>query len=100
MPVEVSSFAATTVQGTEELAEVSRIADELHAHLNSPEALRQIADANQPGAPSHAAQSVFRDFALRLGFADESKGLFASYETSALRPDYFRKMSTSVRHVA
>ena len=27
-----------------------------------------------------------------LGFVSESKGLFAPYETSALRPDYFRPL--------
>lgn len=35
-------------------------------------------------------QSVFVTEAFRLGFADESKGLFEGYSSSALRPDYYR----------
>lgn len=92
MPVEVKSFNTDTVHRSAELAKVTSVANALHEHLNSPAAQQQIAKANQPGASSHDVQSVFRDFALDLGFADESKGLFAEYETSALRPDYFLKL--------
>ena len=37
-------------------------------------------------------QDAFVGHARALGFIRESKGLFASYETSALRPDYYRPL--------
>jgi hypothetical protein len=92
IPVDLRSFNLRRVQGTKEFARVGELANSLLAHLNTAEALRSIADANLPGASSHAIQDVFRDYALTLGFLDESRGLFAEYETSALRPDYFMSL--------
>jgi hypothetical protein len=69
----------------------SRIADELHAHLNTEEALRRIHAANQPRQSSGAVQETFLEFARQLGFESEKKGLFAR-DDLALRPDYFLQL--------
>lgn len=90
--VELSKFANTVALGTTEFATISAIAEKLFAHLNTEDARAKIALANKPGASSAAVQAVFRDYALSLGFVDESKGLFQGYETSALRPDYYLKV--------
>jgi hypothetical protein len=92
-PVELRSFHLAEVASSSELAEVESIARQLLAHLNSPEALGSISMANRPGASSQEIQAVFREFAYTLGFADESRGLFDAYETSALRPDYFLRLN-------
>jgi hypothetical protein len=91
-PVEMRSFRIDEVANTSEFADVTAIANRLHVHLNSPDALRSIFAANRPGSSSQEIQGVFREFAHTLGFVDESRGLFDSYETSALRPDYFLRM--------
>lgn len=94
MTVELESFRARGVEEVE-WRDVSAVAERLRAHLSTPEAARRIAAANQPGASSIEVQAVFRDFALEIGFLDESKGLFHGYETSALRPDYFLRLGTT-----
>ena len=38
---------------------------------------------------------VHLEEATRLGFRDESKGLFETYQSSALRPDYFRPIGST-----
>ncbi len=75
--------------------EVLRLADELVGHLNEPAVAALIQEANRPGRSSAAVQEVFLEEATRLGFRDERKGLFAAYQSSALRPDYFRPIGSS-----
>ena len=75
--------------------EVVRIADSLVRHLEEPAVARQLDEANQPGQSSALVQSVFVTEALRLGFVDESKGLFEGYSSSALRPDYYRAVQST-----
>lgn len=90
--VDLRVLHAETTARTEELARVDTIARRLHAHLNTPEALESISRANRPGTSSSAIQAVFREFALELGFADESRGLFLEYDNRGLRPDYFLRL--------
>jgi hypothetical protein len=87
--VELTSFAQQSIEGTKELELVRKIADDLLTHLNTPDAQSQLAAANLPGRSSALVQATFTTYAREVGFADESKGLFASYPTSGLRPDYF-----------
>ena len=89
MAIEMNSFSLPSVDGSDEYQRVGNIAKQLLAHLSGQDASTRIALANRPGASSHEIQAVFRDFAIELGFGDESRGLFQSYDTSALRPDFF-----------
>lgn len=70
------------------------VADALTADLRRPEVSQLIVEANRPGNSSALVQGVFLAEATALGFRDESKGLFASYQ-SALRPDYFMPIGDS-----
>lgn len=76
--------------GTADWREVLGLADSLVEHLEEPVVAGRLEEANQPGQSSAIVQGVFLEEARRLGFVDESKGLFESYTSSALRPDYFR----------
>lgn len=78
--------------GTAEWSEVLGLVDELVVYLQEPRTARRLQEANQPGHSSARVQAVFIEEALRLGFVDESKGLFHSYTSSALRPDYYRRV--------
>jgi hypothetical protein len=73
----------------------SRIADQLLVHLNDSTVLDRLTSANVPRASSALIQNAFLEFARELGFRDESKGLFSSYETSGLRPDYFLDLGST-----
>ena len=77
---------------SEEWESVRRIADALTDHLESPAVAARLLDANQPGQSSALVQAVFLQEASGLGFRDESKGLFKTYQ-SALRPDYYLPIS-------
>lgn len=90
-----ADFAQAQVLGTPEHRSVTSIADALYEHLGSADATARILEANQPGRSSADVQSVFLEYAHRLGFSDESKGLFSEYLTSALRPDYYRPLGES-----
>jgi hypothetical protein len=94
MSVSLQKFVQQQLEGSEEWLEVSRRADLLCDHLNTPEATARIAEANQPGRSSADVQAAFGDFARDLGFENERSGLFANLEL-ALRPDYFRRVGSS-----
>ncbi len=88
MPVERTAFVRDDHGTTAECRQVGQVADRLLEHLNGAEVQALITSANRPGEPSHGIQIAFQPFAAELGFRDESKGLFATYE-SAVRPDYY-----------
>ncbi len=75
--------------------EVICLADDLVRHLDEPEVAALIEEANQPGRSSASIQEIFLQEAARLGFRDERRGLFSGYQSSALRPDYFRRVGSS-----
>ena len=76
-------------------AAVVEVADTLVSHLSNGEIQTALAEANQPGSSSAAVQAVLLTEAVRLGFRDESKGLFSGYPSSALRPDYYMPVGDS-----
>jgi len=88
VPVELTPFAREDYRDTAEFAAVRVVAARLLDHLNGVEIQALIAQANRPQAPSRGIQAAFEPFAAQLGFGNESRGLFASYE-SAVRPDYY-----------
>lgn len=87
--MERADYAQSQVLGTPEYSSVLAIVDALYAHLELAEIVAAIREANRPGRSSSEVQNVFLEHARQLGFTDESKGLFAGYVTSALRPDYY-----------
>ena len=92
MPVELKILASARVSASDEFRTITAVAVRLLDHLNTASAQREITKANRPGSSSSLVQSVFREFALSLGFADESRGLFSEYENRGLRPDYFMQV--------
>ncbi len=82
-PVELSKYVQEPYRDSAEWHRVAQVADRLHAHLNSDEALHRIEAVNQPGRSSAAVQGTFLSFARDLGFESEKKGLFAAAELVA-----------------
>lgn len=81
--------------GSAEWSEVVALTDTLVDYLNRKDIAERLDQANQPRQSSARVQAVFIDEARRLGFTDESKGLFESYRSRALRPDYYRRVGTT-----
>jgi hypothetical protein len=91
MTVLLSTHCQIAFSNTEEWGAIERTAGVLVSHLNTPEALERINQANQPGRSSADIQSTFLDFARGLGFESEKQGLFGD-SAFALRPDYYLRM--------
>jgi hypothetical protein len=85
----MTSYVQRSVAESAEYGQVTAIAEQLLAHLNTSDAQALLGAANQPGVSSAAVQAPFASFARGVGFVDESRGLFNGYENKALRPDYF-----------
>ena len=88
MRVELEKFVLSEIAGTPTYNRVVSIADRLHSHLNEAKTLTRIDEVNQPGNSSAKVQDVFLNFAEKIGFESEKKGLFKE-SGLALRPDYF-----------
>lgn len=95
MSVERHEFVQAGAVETGDFRQVRELADQLHEHLNSSEALALMEVANQPGTSSAMVQATFLPFAEGLGFQNETRGLFAGYRTAGLRPDYYRPVGSS-----
>lgn len=93
--IERVDFVQDPARATSDWLEVLTVVGELEMHLNDPAVAALIADANMPGRSSATVQAIFLQEATRLGFRDESRGLFANYQSSALRPDYFRTVGST-----
>ena len=89
MAVLMQKFVQQDLAASAEWAAVHGVAAQLLAHLNDREAQQRLSVANMPGQSSALVQAAFAEFAQDLGFVDESKGLFDSYENRGLRPDYY-----------
>jgi hypothetical protein len=89
MPVEFAVLKRVDRDSTVTFQDVEAIAIQLRAYLDEDYAQQLIVERHVLGAPSAHIQEIFLDEATRLGFQTEKKGLFSSYEVSALRPDYF-----------
>lgn len=92
MPAELTQFIQDGFATSAEVAEVTSIAVALLEHMNTSEVQMRIARANAPGQSSAGIQEVLLPYLTGLGFKDESKGLFASYHTPAVRPDFFKSI--------
>lgn len=94
VPIQISKHVQQERSRTEEWTSVSRVADVLREHLDTPEAQALIAAANLPGRSSAEVQSTLGSIAKELGFENERTGLFADAEF-VLRPDYYLRVGST-----
>ena len=85
-------FVRSDLAISSEWAEIQEMAADLIDYMNKPDIQAQLCRANVPGSASQKIQDAISDKTAELGFRDESKGLFASYRTRGLRPDYYREV--------
>lgn len=70
------------------------MADNLLAHLNTPQVQDRIKQANRPGKSGGEVQDTFIGYAAQQGFESQKKGLFGD-AALALRPDYYRPLGST-----
>lgn len=90
-----TEFIQDAFESTAEYESVGIVSNQLLEHLNLPASRALLKEANLPGHSSATVQATFETFSRDLGFVSEAKGLFAEYETSALRPDYYLDLGAS-----
>jgi hypothetical protein len=95
VPIAVTNYVRADYAKSALYAAVGDIAAKSHEQLEQPHAQSLILAANSPGSSSALVQAAVLEAATPLGFQSEAKGLFASYLTSALRPDYFLPIGES-----
>ena len=78
-----------------ELNEAHFLAMQIWAFLHEPATREQVAAAHVVNASSNSIQAILLEKAQELGFQSERKGLFAKYQASGLRPDYYRPLGGS-----
>lgn len=93
--VELIQYHKKEVEKTKEFSTVTSIAEKILSALNNPTTFEQICLANIPKASSGSVQNCILAVAQELGFQDEAKGLFSTYENKLLRPDYYLKLGPS-----
>lgn len=65
------------------------IAKEIYGYMCSPDIAEKLSKTHQVNAKSHQIQEIILPKCLALGMSSEKKGLFSSYDTAQLRPDYY-----------
>jgi len=79
-------------ESNNEFSAVKRIADELRLFMNRQDISDKIKNIHKVNTSSGKVQEIFLEKMNELGFTSERKGLFTKYRTSALRPDYYKKL--------
>ena len=95
MPIGFALLKKRGIEASPTFVAVRDLAERLRNHLDEDQSQSLIRERHILGASSHVIQEIVLQNALELGFQSERKGLFANYEVSALRPDYYRALDKS-----
>jgi len=71
------------------------IAKEVYDYMCLPAITKQLSTTHQVNAKSHQIQDIILPKCIKLGMSSEKKGLFSSYSTAQLRPDYYIALNSS-----
>ncbi len=78
-----------------EFLKAHEIANEIFEYMCLPEVSKQLSSTHQVNAKSHQIQDIILPKCNELGMSSEKKGLFSTYATSQLRPDYYIQLNKS-----
>jgi len=71
------------------------IAEEISSYMKTTEVSKKLFETHQVNAKSHEIQEIILPKCIELGMSSEKKGLFSSYATAQLRPDYYIELNDS-----
>jgi hypothetical protein len=80
------------IENNSDFLEVKNLAKEILAFMNLPDISQKISNTHKLNAKSGEIQDILLKKMNELGFKSEKTGLFSKYKTSALRPDYYKKL--------
>jgi hypothetical protein len=80
------------IENNVDFLEAKRLAKEMLVFMNLPDVSQKISDTHKINAQSGEIQNILLKKTNELGFRSEKTGLFGRYKTSALRPDYYKKL--------
>lgn len=95
MTISIEVLRKDNIANQTEFEIVTKTALELELFLNQELIQSKITSTHKLHAKSSEIQEILIDKAIELGFQTEKKGLFANYQTSSLRPDYFKPLTTN-----
>tara|TARA_R100001509_G_scaffold158635_1_gene124073 strand:+ start:462 stop:977 length:516 start_codon:yes stop_codon:yes gene_type:complete len=72
-----------------------KVAREIYDYMRTPEVAAKLLSTHQVNAQSREIQEIILPKCQDLGMSSEKKGLFASYATAQLRPDYYIPLNES-----
>jgi len=89
--IKQRKFHKKELRDSKQLEKVFKIADEISHGMESLQ--KDIRKVHKKGASSQDIQNVLLKLIEGKGFKSEKTGLFESYSTNQLRPDYFLKLN-------
>lgn len=90
--ISIRYFVQNDYVDSDEWLQVKEVAEKLKVFMSSIETRKLIEIANSPGKKSTEVQNIFLNYAISLGFKDESNGLFSEYKNNRLRPDFYKSI--------
>ena len=72
-----------------------KAAKEIFKYMSRENISKEINETHKVNAKSHQIQSIILPKCVELGMSSEKKGLFSSYATAQLRPDYYLKINNT-----
>jgi len=71
------------------------IAKDIYGYMRLPEISEKLSSTHKVNAKSHQIQDIILPKCTELGMSSEKKGLFSSYATAQLRPDYYIQLKST-----
>jgi hypothetical protein len=93
--VKYEKFSKEHGKFPNELKQVSLIAEQLRAYLETELVCIAIREVHKLHGSSQQVQSLLKDKLSELDFKSEKKGLFKEYKVPSLRPDFYREVGNS-----
>ncbi len=78
-----------------EFSMAQTVAKEIYGYMCMPDISEKLSKTHQVDAKSHEIQEIILPKCSELGMSSEKKGLFSSYVTAQLRPDYYLALNNT-----
>jgi len=89
---DYAHFIRTGIEESPNLLAAINLATEVLEVLHIDSVKKAISTVHHVGASSHKVQAAIIKEVESLGFQSEKKGLFANFDVSGIRPDYFKAL--------
>jgi len=88
-------FEHAQIDRGQEFSSAQGVAKSIFNFMCTEEISRKISETHRVNAKSHQIQAIILPRCIELGMSSEKKGLFSSYATAQLRPDYYLRLNNT-----